>query len=207
MLVEMNLQAFVKELASDSPAPGGGSVAALSGALGAGLISMVCNLTIGKEGYEAYESDMVEVRAKSESLYASLLERIDNDTEAFNKVMAAFKMKKETDEDKAARKAAIQNAFKGACDSPFSIAEECLAVIRLADSIVDKGNINAVSDMGVAAAQALAGLEGAVMNVRINLPSIKDEAYVEEKKAAVQKMLDEGMSLRQTVQEKVDAKL
>ena len=94
MLVEMNLHPFVKELASDSPAPGGGSVAALSGALGAGLISMVCNLTIGKEGYEAYESDMVEVRAKSESLYASLLERIDNDTEAFNKVMAAFKMKK-----------------------------------------------------------------------------------------------------------------
>lgn len=207
MLAEMDLRAFVKELASESPAPGGGSVAALSGALGAGLVSMVCNLTIGKKGYEAYEAIMTDARAQADNLYTSLLERIDKDTDAFNKVMAAFKMEKETEEEKALRKAAIQEAFKGACDSPFAIAEECLAVIHLTDSIVDKGNTNAMSDMGVAAAQALAGLEGAIMNVRINLPSIKDEAYVAEKKTAVEKMLEEGISLRQAIQEKVDSKL
>lgn len=207
MLVDLNLRQFVGELASDSPAPGGGSVAALSGALGAGLISMVCNLTIGKNGYEAHEAEMKEIRGEAENLYNSLLERIDRDTEAFNKVMAAFKMKKDTEEEKAVRKEAIQKAFKEACDSPFAIAEECLAVIRLADRIVDKGNTNAMSDMGVAAAQALAGLEGAIMNVRINIPSIKDAAYVSEKESAVQKILAEGKSLRDTIQKKVDAKL
>lgn len=192
MLVEMKVKEFIAELASDSPAPGGGSVSAVSGALAAGLVAMVCRLTIGKKGYEEVQSEMEQALAKAEALHQKLTQLVDDDTNAFNEVMAAFKMPKETDEEKEARKAAIQEAYKKAADVPYTIAKTCLEVLALAEGIVNKVNTNAISDIGVASLAAHTGLEGAVMNVKINLPSIKDEAYVNNRKKEIEEFLKQG---------------
>lgn len=196
MLVEMKVSDFIAELASDSPAPGGGSVAAVSGALGAGLLSMVCRLTIGKKGYEAVQADMESALVKSDELHKRLVSLIDEDTNAFNAVMAAFKMPKESPEEKEKRTAAIQTAFKKAADIPFNIAVTCEEVLTLAESLVNKANTNAISDIGVAALSAHSGLEGAVMNVKINLPSIKDQDYVNSKKQEITKLVEQGQKKR-----------
>lgn len=193
MLIEMKVKDFVAELASDSPAPGGGSVAAISGALGAGLISMVCRLTIGKKGYEAVQADMEAALVKSDELHKRLVNLVDEDTNAFNAVMAAFKMPKDTPEEKEKRTAAIQTAFKKAADIPYTIAVTCAEVLTLAEALADKANTNAISDIGVAALSAYSGLEGAVMNVKINLPSIKDQEYVETKKQEITKLQEQGL--------------
>lgn len=207
MLVKMNLDSFIEELASSSPAPGGGSVAAFSGALGAGLVSMVSRLTIGKKGYEEYEDLAKEILEKSEIFSSSLLKSVDDDTNAFNGVMAAFKMPKETEEEKSARKEAIQKGFKEAVQSPLHIAEDCLDVLKLAEQFLGKCNENAISDIGVASQQAYAGLEGAVMNVRINLPSIKDEEFVTQISKQIDELLEEGKALKETVYTHVQEKL
>ena len=199
MLVDLTLKGFHEVLASDSPAPGGGSVAALSGNLGAGLISMVCRLTIGKKGYESSEEIAKATLVKCDSLGSKLLEYVDADTEAFNGVMAAFKMPKSTDEEKATRSAAIQSGYKEAIQSPLSIAEACLATLELADVMVDKGNANALSDIGVGADMAFSGLEGAIMNVEINLPSVKDGAFVKEMSDRVDEMTLRGKDLREKI--------
>lgn len=199
MLVGMTIEAFGQVLGSDSPAPGGGSVAALSGALGAQLVSMVCNLSIGKKGYEAYADELSEALISAQGLSESLLERVDLDTEAFNGVMAAFKMAKESDEEKQLRRDAIQAGYKDAVRSPLGIARECLEVLRLTEKLLGKSNANALSDLGVASQQAYAGLEGAVMNVKINLPSIKDEAFVAETAAELSGLLTDGGSARDVV--------
>ncbi len=196
LLREMNLASFTDELASDSAAPGGGSVAALSGALGASLVSMVCRLTIGKKGYEEYEEEIKEALLESEKLRNRLLEAIDIDAQAFGKVMEAFAAPKTTDEEKALRKEAIQSAFKGACESPRNTAIDCLEVLRLCSKIADRTNANAASDLGVGAGHALAGLEGAALNVLINLPSIKDEEYVDERSSEMEAMQDEARILK-----------
>lgn len=195
MLVNMSLADFSKELASSSPAPGGGSVAALSGALGADLISMVCNLSIGKKDHEHWKAELEEGLAKSQVLSADLLERVDLDTQAFNGVMKAFKMPKDTEDEKLSRKEAIQLGFREAVKSPLSIARNCLEVLKVAESLLGRSNPNALSDLGVSAQQAYAGLEGAVMNVRINLPSIKDEAFVEDTSGETNALLAEGGEL------------
>jgi len=205
LLRDMTLGGFTDELAADSAAPGGGSVAALSGALGASLVSMVCRLTIGKKGYEEYEEEVKEVLSESEELRRRLLEAIDIDAKAFEKVMEAFAAPKNTDEEKAARREMIQTAFKGACESPRSTAMDCLEVLRLCARIADKTNTNAASDLGVGASQALAGLEGAAMNVLINLPSIKDEEYVDERSSEMEAIQDEGRILRTGVLREVSA--
>ncbi len=178
MLVKSTVEEFCRVLGSNAPAPGGGSVAALSGALGAELVAMVCRLSRGKEDLLAHQEVLATVLDRAEALAVSLLDRVDRDTEAFNGVMAAFKMPKGTDEEKMARSAAIQAGYQEAVHSPLGIAKECLEVLRLAESCLGKFNLNALSDLGVAAMEAKAGLEGAVMNVRINLPSIKDQAFV-----------------------------
>jgi len=192
MLVKKSIEEFSRVLASNAPAPGGGSVAALSGALGADLVAMVCNLSIGKEGYEAFEKELSDTLSKAQALSKSLLERVDLDTEAFNGVMAAFKLPKATDDEKKARTAAIQAGYKEAIQSPLDIARECVAVLHLAARLLGKSNSNALSDLGVAAQQAYAGLEGAIMNVRINLPSIKDADFVTATKADIASLLQEG---------------
>ena len=192
MLKDMTVAEFGEVLGSNSPAPGGGSVAALSGMLAANLVSMVCRLTIGKKGYEAHESEASAVLSEAERLSASLLQRIDLDTQAFNEVMAAFKLPKESDGEKTARTAAIQQGYKSAIQSPQAIARECLEVLQLAARLLGRSNTNAISDLGVAGQQAIAGVEGALMNVRINLPSIKDADFVTKANEEIGGLLDES---------------
>ncbi|PNX47486.1 MAG: glutamate formimidoyltransferase, partial [Thermoplasmata archaeon M8B2D] len=179
-LVSMKINKFLSELASNSPAPGGGSVAALSGSLGAALSSMVCNLTIGKEKYADIQNEIKNVLKKSETLRKKLTNLIDEDTEAFNDVMKAFKMPKETEEQKKKRTAAIQEGYKTASMVPFETAKTCAEILDVAKVIAEKGNINSVTDAAVSAIMTKAGVESAVLNVKINLGSIKDEKFVKK---------------------------
>jgi len=192
MLVSLTVEEFSRILASNAPAPGGGSVAALSGALGADLLSMVCRLSVGREEFKAFDDVLRECLQDAESLSKSLLKRVDLDTEAFNEVMAAFKMPKETDAQKNTRRIAIQAGYMEAVQSPLGIAAESLQVLSQAERIIGKFNTNAMSDFGVAAQQAKAGIEGAVMNVMINLPSIKDEQFIGETREKIAHLLEEG---------------
>ena len=192
MLVKLPVEEFSRVLGSNSPAPGGGSVAALSGALGANLVSMVCSLSIGKKDYDSFDKELAEALKLSQTLSEGLLKRVDLDAEAFNSVMAAFKMKKQTEEEVKSRTEAIQAGFKEAVQSPLGIARECLDVLRLANKLLGKSNTNALSDLGVASLQAYAGLEGAIMNVKINIPSIRDTNFVSETSLEVSALLEEG---------------
>ncbi|MBN1540396.1 MAG: glutamate formimidoyltransferase [Candidatus Thermoplasmatota archaeon] len=177
-LANLTVKDFLRVLASDSPTPGGGSVAALSGALGAALMEMVCRLTIGKKRYEDVWEEMKTSAKDISMLKKRLLELVDEDTHAFNDVMSAFKLPKETEEEKAARSRAIQTGYKKAISTPIETAEVCLKVLEMGVPVAGKGNMNSISDVGVGAEMTSAGLDGAVMNVRINLSSIKDEDYV-----------------------------
>jgi formiminotetrahydrofolate cyclodeaminase len=164
---------------------------------------MVCNLTVGKPKYAEHESFIKETLTRSDKLTADLLDAIQKDTDAFDSVMAAFGMSKETDGQKAARSEAIQKAYKTAIASPEATAEHCLTVIKLAESLLGKSNVNAASDLAVGATQAHAGLKGAVANVRINLPSMKDAGYVAEKKSWAERVEKEAAALLQTVEKGV----
>lgn len=192
-LIKLNIKTFLDELASSSPAPGGGSVAALSGALGAALSSMVCNLTRGKPGYESVQRQINELLQRSEELRRQLTELIDKDTEAFNKVIDAIKMPKETTEQKEQRHLAMQNAFKHAADVPLVTARKCMQILDVARILSEKGNKNSVSDAAVSALMAQTGLQAAYENVRINLSSIKDSEYVQRVTAELDELLRNAM--------------
>ena len=202
-LIDMTIKAFTEKLGSNAPAPGGGSAAGLSGAMGAALISMVCNLTLGKPKYAEHEPLIKDVLEKSDKLTEDLLDAIQKDADAFDSVIAAFGMPKETDGQKAARADAIQEAYKTATASPEATAEYCLTVMKLAESLLGKSNVNAVSDLAVGATQAHAGLKGALANVRVNLPSMKDAEYVAEKKSWAERMEKEAATLLQEVEKGV----
>ena len=184
------VQAFLDSLAGDSATPGGGGVAALNGAMGAALVSMVCRLTIGRKKYAEYDAEMREILEKSESLRTALTALMAADVAAFDGVMAAFGMPKATDAEKSTRRQAIQSALKEATRVPLETARACAAVIALAKPVAEKGNVNAASDAGSAAQSALAGLNSAALNVKINLASLKDEAFVSETAAALARIVD-----------------
>lgn len=177
---EMTVGAFIDELASNSPAPGGGSVAALCGSLSAGLTSMVGNLTIGKEKYKDSWDGMQQVFDISEKLREDFVNLMNDDTDSFNVFMAAMKMPKGTDEEKAARKAAMADASKTATEVPLLTLETCAEAAKLAFKAAELGNPNAASDAGSAALLAEAAGKAASYNVRINLPGVKDEAFAAE---------------------------
>ena len=177
-LVSMKLSSFISELASSSPAPGGGSVAALSGALGAALASMVCNLTVGKEKYLKFQNEIKEVLKKSESLRKDLTKLIDKDTQAFNDLMKAFKLPKETEKQMEVRSKAIQEGYKIAAGVPLETAETSQEILDLAKVVAEKGNQNSITDAAISAIMAKAGVDAAILNVKINLKSIKDENFV-----------------------------
>ena len=206
-LTDLSLKDFTAKLGSDAPAPGGGSAAALSGALGAALVSMVCNLTKGREKYAEFETLVVNTLRESDELAAALLEGIQKDTNAFDGVIAAYGMPKGTDAEKAARSEAIQNAYKVAILSPEETADNCLAVMRLSKDLLHKSNKNAASDLAVSALQAYAGLIGALENVAINLGAIKDQKYVNDKRKWMELASDEGEKLLKEVREGVRAML
>ena len=176
-LVATAVDRFVDEVSSASPAPGGGSVAALAGSLAAGLSAMVANLTVGKKGYEAAWDDLSAVAERAQSVKDRLVRAVDEDTDAFNQAMAAMRMPKGTPEEQAARNAALEAGFQQAARVPLETAKACREAMALALVAAAQGNANSASDAGVAALMARAGVEGAVLNVLINLGSVKDEAF------------------------------
>ena len=207
ILTEITVREFVGVLSSSSPAPGGGSAAALSGALGASLVAMVCRLTIGKKGFEEHEALLKSSLENADSIAKDLLEAVQKDTEAFDFVMAAFALPKATDEEKTIRAATIQEALKGAVYSPENIADKCHKVLEIANGIIDKCNPNAMSDIAVGALEAWTGLQGAVLNVRINLPSIKDTEYVNSKQKWIAEITGEGERLSEEIKTSVSKKI
>jgi formiminotetrahydrofolate cyclodeaminase len=180
MLTSRTVTEFLDELASSSPAPGGGSVAALAGAIGAALTSMVCNLTIAKKKYADVQEEIEAVLAKSEELRKKLTVLVEKDTEAFNAVMAAFGMAKSTEEEGMQRAAAIQQATRSATLVPLEVMSLCGDALSLSRAVAEKGNKNSASDVGVAALMFHAACGSAELNVRINLVSLKDEAFVQQ---------------------------
>lgn len=201
-LVELTVKDYLDLLKSDAPAPGGGSVSALSAAQGVGLVAMVSDLTIGRERYADFEEGCKKAKAEATALYAKLVEAIDKDTEAFNLVSAAFKMPKDTDENKAARSKAIADATLVATEVPFETLTLCMEGLKVTETIVGKSNPNAASDLGVAALNLLAGIKGAWLNVMINLPGVKDEA-AKAKFAEGAKMVEEAEAIADAIYKKV----
>ena len=180
MLIDKTIVELLAETAGDSAVPGGGSIAALSGASAAALVEMVANLTIGKKNYEDASDLMIGISEKASLLRVELLEAVDRDSDAFSKVMEAFKLPKETQEEKEARTIKIQSAFKQAAIVPLGVAQKSKAVLDLAKDVVLKGNKNAVTDGAVAGMMARSAALGAIYNVGINLVSIKDEDFVKK---------------------------
>jgi len=180
MLINKNITDFVATTASNEPVPGGGSIAALSGALAAALAEMVANLTIGKKKYVEVNDEMVEIAKVLEGKRSQLIDLIDRDANSFDDVMKAFKLPKETDEEKAARTAAIQEGTKYAASVPLETAKVAYSIMESSMTVVVKGNKNAVTDGAVSAMMARTAVLSALMNVKINLGSIKDAAFVEQ---------------------------
>lgn len=192
-LVEQRVIDFVATTASKEPTPGGGAIAALTAATGAALAEMVANLTFGKKGYEAVQTEMEELQAKAEAIRKRMLELSQADADVFNIFMNALGLPKNTDEEKAARTAAIQKAYKDAAMVPFEIGELANQIFDLAELASRKGNQNLITDGIIAAINARAAVKSAFLNVRINLSGIKDESFVAEltsKMYAIEKDLD-----------------
>lgn len=191
-LVYMRVNEFLEELASDSPAPGGGSVAALCGALSAALSAMVTNLTFNKKGYEGKNDLMEKTGVSGQSLKDWFLTTVDTDTEAFNKVMASLKLPKKTEEEKLLRSKALEEANKNATLIPLSVLENTLPALKLAATVAEHGNQNSLSDSGVAALTARCAAHGAYYNVLINLSGIEDKAWAKDIRAKADKLLAEA---------------
>jgi formiminotetrahydrofolate cyclodeaminase len=184
------VEPFLDALASQAATPGGGSAAAIIGAMGAALVSMVCNLTIGKKKYAEVEGEMKDVLAKSEALRLKLTGMIEDDVTAFDAVMAAYGMAKESDADKAAREKAIQAALKQATEVPLRCCHAAREVIDLAAIASDKGNLNVISDGGVAVLAAYAALRSAALNVFTNARMITDKIFAEAKLKELHALLE-----------------
>ncbi|HWP83009.1 MAG TPA: cyclodeaminase/cyclohydrolase family protein [Bacteroidota bacterium] len=178
MLVTKTVREFIDEVASHSPAPGGGSVAAMAGALGTALTTMVCRLTIGKKKYQDVQSEMESVANSAEQLRTQLTALVDEDTQVFHRVMAAFSLPKETEQEKLARSVSIQEATKAAALVPLKVMELCERGLALAQTVAEKGNVNSISDAGVAALMLQAACQGAALNVKINIATLQDEEFV-----------------------------
>ncbi len=206
-LTDKPITNFLDELASSAPAPGGGSVASLAGALGAALVSMVCNLTLGKKGYEEVQGDIQELLARSEALRQELTDLLEADVAAYTAYSQAAKMPRDTEEQKAARNQAMQAALKNATLVPLRVAEAAVRVMELCMPTAEKGNKWAVSDAGVAVLMAEAALRSAALNVFINLGSIKDEAFVAEKRAHLDSLLAGKGARRDQIYDYVVSKL
>jgi glutamate formiminotransferase/formiminotetrahydrofolate cyclodeaminase len=206
-LVELKTAEFVDEVSRDSPAPGGGSIAAFAGALGAALASMVSNLTIGKKGYEAVEKDLLELAEKAQTLKDKLLRAVDDDTNAFNAYMEARRLPQNTDDEKQIREKAIQNGLKQAVNVPLGTAKLSYEALQIAAEAVEKANINSVTDAGVGAQIAFSGIRGGIFNVLINLPPIKDPKFVEEMKSICGKLEKESQILLDNTVKMVKSKI
>jgi formiminotetrahydrofolate cyclodeaminase len=193
------LKTYSDALASGNPTPGGGSAAALVGALGAALNSMVANFTVGREKFAAVDAQVRSLLAESERLRTDLERLTQADTEAYAQVSAAYKMPRDTDDEKAARQEAIQKALKAAAQVPMQAVRACHRVLQIANELLTAGNPNLITDVGVSARFALAALECAVLNAEINLIHIKDKAFVEASFDSMKPLLAEGEQLGKDV--------
>lgn len=205
-LADMQVPQFCDVLASDAPAPGGGSTAALEGALGAALTAMVCGLTtIGKskEKYAEYQEFVLASQKKALDLKARFVDVMDRDTEAFNVVSAAFGMPKATDEEKAARSAAIQKGLEGCTRTPFEMMELAAETLELTAELLGKTNDSAASDLGVSALSMRAAIQGAWLNVLINIGSLKNKELAEDYRKKGEELLAKALPLADQIYQNV----
>jgi glutamate formiminotransferase/formiminotetrahydrofolate cyclodeaminase len=198
-LVSMAVDRFVDEVSSDSPAPGGGSVAALAGSLAAALSAMVANLTVGKRQYAAVWKELAGVAERAQEVKAALVRAVDEDTEAFNGVMAAMRLPKTTPEEQQARAKAVEEGYQQAARVPLETARLGLEAIELAGEVAHKGSVNSASDAGVAALVGRAGVEGAALNVLINLASVRDETFKADCRRSVQGLVARASELSEQI--------
>ena len=189
MITQTSVDDFLERLASGNATPGGGSAAAVMGAMGAALVSMVCNVTIGKKGYEAVEPELWAVRAQSESLRIKLAAMVAEDIAAFDSLMAAYKRPKLSDEDKRRRAQEIQVSLRRATEVPLDCARACAEVIKLARRASEHGYRSVVSDGGVGVLAASSGARSAALNVFINAPALKDRTFADAATAEMDKLL------------------
>ncbi len=193
-LADLSIKEFLAKTASNSPVPGGGSIAALSAAIGASLSEMVAHLTIGKKGYEALEEEMQEIVKDAFQYRERLIRYIDKDSDAYNDVMAAFKLPKGTEQERKNREGAIQEALINATLVPLDVARDAFKIIELAGKVVRQGNKNAVTDAAVAVMMARTAALSALYNVKINLASIKDTNFVEKIREEIKHMESETVN-------------
>lgn len=207
MAAALTLARFLDELASEAPTPGGGGAAGVSGAMGAALVSMVANLTVGKPKYAEVEDQVKATLAKSEALRAKLTDAIADDVKAFDAVMAAYGLPRGTDEEKTKRSEVIQAALKEATDVPLEAARLCREAIDLSAEIAETGNLNVISDAGVAVQSAYAGLMSAALNVRVNAKSIKDRAFADARLSELEALIADGEARTKATYALVTSKL
>ena len=202
-LAEMTVTQFADVLASEAPAPGGGSTAALAGALGAALTAMVCRLTEGRKKYEEFEAHVLEVKEKATALQAKFIDVMDRDTEAFMVISNAYGMPKATDEEKAARSAAIQAGLVKSTETPMEMMELSAETIALTESLLGKFNTASASDLGVGALTLRTAVQGAWLNVLINIGSLKDKELAENYRAKGQALVDQVVAAADRIYETV----
>ncbi len=207
MIKDQTIELFLENLASKSSTPGGGSAAAIIGGMGAALVSMVANFTIGKKGYETVNTEMESVLVRADEYRKRFVDLIQADVDVFNRVMAAYGMPKETDTDKAARTAAIQLALKEATDVPLACATLCVEVIELSRQAAEKGNTNVISDAGVAVLAAEAALGSAALNIYINIANIRDADFVNDRRQRIESMLASSSEITDKVYALVKSKV
>ena len=185
MLADLSLKEFLSKTAAKSVVPGGGSIAALSAAIAASLSEMVANLTTGRKGFEAIEQEMLAIAREASQFREKLLKNIDEDCNAFSGVLAAYKLPKDTDQERTSRKQAIQGAVRNATLIPLNVAKDALKIMEMAEGVIEKGNKNAITDGAVAVMMARAAVLSALYNVKINLVSVEDKRFVDEIKKQI----------------------
>jgi methenyltetrahydrofolate cyclohydrolase len=207
MITENSVDKFLDDLAGSAPTPGGGSAAAIMGAMGAALISMVCNVTLGKKGQEAAAAEMHAVRTESEKLRARLTAMVAEDVAAFDGLMAAYRLPKSSDDEKTHRNEAIQRSLRAATDTPLACARACAEVITLSQRAGEHGYAGVISDAGVGVLAANTALRSAALNVYINAPSLKDRTFADQAVAEVEALQAAGTKITESVFAQVRGKL
>lgn len=207
MMKEQSIEAFLDALASKTATPGGGSAAAIIGAMGAALVSMVCNFTVGRQGYGDVRDDMTKVLDKAETIRARLTGMVEDDIRVFEQVISAYRLPKDDDAQKARRAKAIQVALQEATDVPLACARACAEIIDLSVQAAETGNTNVISDAGVAVLAANAALRSAALNIYINIGNIKDKAFAESRQTELEELLRRYIPATETVYATVKSKL
>ncbi len=206
-LVDLTVTGFVNETASESPAPGGGSISAAMGAMGAALGTMVANLSSHKRGWDDRWEEFSDWAVKGKYYQEELLKMVDEDTRAFNKIMDAFSLPKKSEDEKSARNKAIQDATKYAIEVPFKVMTLCYESMEVMKAMAETGNPNSVSDAGVGAIAALAGVKGAFLNVKINAGGLEDKQFVQDIIAKGKTLQEQAVKMQKVILEIVDQKI